>query len=351
MRCSLLAAAAAAATASAAPLPSLTDVFVSGAEGYACYRIPAVLSLTSQSLLAFAEGRRFSCDDHGWNDIVTKVSTDGGKTWGPLAVAYGESSKTQNVTIGNPAPVVDTVHRGPTGQPRILLPFSRNNKEAGVLVSLDMGVTWSMLAPALPVPADWVWVATGPPGSLQLLPSGRLIVPSDHQISGKPYYAHTYISDDGGHTWEISNTSLADGNECQCVQMPWVNASTVLLTTRTTLNYRAAALSVDGGSTFGPMYPVFNETECEGSVASLPAFPGGPLLVMSSAFDVSARANMTLHTSSDDGRTWAPAVTVYPGDAAYSSLVALGSPADVVGLLFERDGYTKISYAVVQVPS
>lgn len=256
------------------------------------------------------------------------------------------------MTIGNPAPVVDTVHLGPTGQARILLPFSRNNIEAGVLVSLDMGVTWSMLAPALPVPASWVWVATGPPGGLQLLPSGRILVPSDHQISGKPYYAHTYISDDGGKTWSISATSLADGNECQAVQMPWVNSSTVLLTTRTTLTYRAAALSVDGGSTFGPMYPVFNETACEGSVASLPEFPGGPLLVMSSAFDVSSRANMTLHTSSDNGRTWVPAVNVYAGYAAYSSLVNLGTTqGDSVGLLFERDNYEKISYAAVQVPS
>jgi sialidase-1 len=344
-------------------LPSLTDVFVSGQEGYNCYRIPAIISIPAPAapssassssssssspspLLAFAEGRRFSCADHGWNDIVAKRSTDGGLTWSPLYVVYGESTRSKNVTIGNPAPVVDTVHLSPTGTPRVLMPFSRNNVEAGVLVSEDLGKTFTMLA-TLPVPSDWIWVATGPPGSLQLLPSGRLIVPSDHQISGKPYYSHTYFSDDGGVTWNISATSIATGNECQAVQLPWISADTVLLTMRTTVSYRAAALSSDGGNTFGPMYPVYTETQCEGSVASLPSHPSGPLLVMSSAFDVSARVNMTLHTSTDSGKTWAAAVQVYPGDAAYSALVTLGTAN--VGLLFERDGYTKISYASISL--
>jgi hypothetical protein len=60
-----------------------------------------------------------------------------------LRLAYGESSPSKNVTIGNPAPVV-------VGG-SILLPFSRNNIEAGVLKSDDGGDSWSLLA-NLPVP-------------------------------------------------------------------------------------------------------------------------------------------------------------------------------------------------------
>ena len=64
------------------------DVFVSGEEGYPCYRIPAVLRLTSGTLLLFAEGRRGG--DTGPNDIVYKASTDEGATWSPLRVLHSE---------------------------------------------------------------------------------------------------------------------------------------------------------------------------------------------------------------------------------------------------------------------
>jgi sialidase-1 len=56
----------------AAAAGSLLDVFVSGKEGYDCFRIPALTRTATGDLLAFAEGRRFSCADHGWNDIVMK---------------------------------------------------------------------------------------------------------------------------------------------------------------------------------------------------------------------------------------------------------------------------------------
>jgi sialidase-1 len=74
---------------------------------------------------------------------------------------------------------------------------------------------------------------------------------------------------------------------------------------------------------------------------------------MSSAFDRTKRQNMTLHVSRDDGRTWAPAARVWPGPAAYSSVVdagAGGGAGDVVGLLFEKGDagpYEQIAYVSV----
>jgi hypothetical protein len=68
----------------APPPPSLPalgrSVFVSGVEGYHTYRIPAVVSNSGSKLLCFAEGRKLSEADHGWNDIVMKRSADGGET-------------------------------------------------------------------------------------------------------------------------------------------------------------------------------------------------------------------------------------------------------------------------------
>lgn len=96
--------------------------FHAGREGYASFRIPAVVATRTptaptasatvpgpsttptpvSTLLAFCEGRVDSAADHGHIDIVLKRSTDGGRTWGPLQAV----ARNGNDLAGNPAPVV-----------------------------------------------------------------------------------------------------------------------------------------------------------------------------------------------------------------------------------------------------
>lgn len=69
-----------------APDPSAADTsvpYVSGRDGYAAYRIPAVVRTPRGTLLAFAEGRRDGPGDTGDIDLVVRRSADGGRTWGP----------------------------------------------------------------------------------------------------------------------------------------------------------------------------------------------------------------------------------------------------------------------------
>eukprot|EP01047_Picozoa_sp_COSAG01_P043653 COSAG01_NODE_3892_length_5578_cov_5.863296_6_plen_371_part_00 len=87
-------------------LPLAFDVFVSGEQGYCCYRIPVLFRLPNGQIALFAEGRKDNCDDIYNTDIVFKVSSDGGRTFGPLHRAYSESTNETKVTIGNPAPVI-----------------------------------------------------------------------------------------------------------------------------------------------------------------------------------------------------------------------------------------------------
>ena len=61
--------------------------------------------------------------DHGHNDVVMKRSTDGGKTFGPVEIVYGESGPTKNVTIGNEVPIYVLDNKN------IVLVACRNNKE------------------------------------------------------------------------------------------------------------------------------------------------------------------------------------------------------------------------------
>lgn len=314
--------------------PSLTDVFVSGVDGYACYRIPALLSLPNGTLLLYAEGRNGTCNDHGDVHLVLKSSHDGGASWGPLVLVRSESTSMRNVTIGNPAPVS-------LGGNRVLLPFCRNNLEVAVLLSVDGGTTYTLLSNITWPGLNWTWVATGPPGSL-MLPSGRIIVPANHIAVGDAgSSSHTFLSDDGGISWSLSSF-VVDGNEDQAVALPWVGPQALLLSMRSTSSSRLASTSSDGGASWSAPWHTLTETECEASTVSLPAHPAGPHLVMSSAFS-SKRENMTLHTSADNGRTWQAKVAVYSGGAAYSSLIAQGD--DTVALVFERDNYRALAFA------
>src|SRR5688500_13289482 len=78
-------------------------VFVAGDEGHRSYRIPAIIKLPNNHLLAFAEGRVHGAGDFGDINIVLKRSSDNGKTWSPLQTIVDYDS----LQAGNPAPVVD----------------------------------------------------------------------------------------------------------------------------------------------------------------------------------------------------------------------------------------------------
>jgi len=85
----------------------LLDIFQSGDDGYACYRIPVLFRLPNGDVALYAEGRHDSCNDQGGHtDIVFKVSNDNGQTFGKLHTLYSESTNTTKVTIGNPSPVL-----------------------------------------------------------------------------------------------------------------------------------------------------------------------------------------------------------------------------------------------------
>ena len=324
--------------------PRLNEVFTRGTDGYACFRIPSLVMLPDGTYLAFSEGRRNSCGDHGDVDIVAKTSlSPDGSTWSALRVVRSESGPT-STTIGNPCPVL--LRSG-----RIILAFSRNNTEAMVIHSDDLGISWSNSPVPLPVDKLWVWVATGPPAALQL-PSGRVIVPIDfHGDPDPPHSSGSFYSDDQGSTWRVSPTSIPGGDECQAVAITWGAANdSVLLSMRSHATRRLAALSTDGGITWSAPWQTIPETQCEASIIALPSHPSGsPLLVQSSAFS-SVRERLTLHVSNDTGLTWLPALQIYAGSAAYSSLAPVKGSHGSVALLFEKDFCTEIVFTIATVP-
>ncbi|MFF4042783.1 exo-alpha-sialidase [Streptomyces sp. NPDC001816] len=341
----------------------MTDVsvpFRAGQEGYASFRIPAVVATHKGTLLAFCEGRVDSAADHGHIDIVLKRSTDGGRTWGPLRVA---ASNGKNLA-GNPAPVVLD-----TG--RILLVHVRaaaaateaailrgqisdaDGRRVWVQHSDDDGATWSRAKEitAQVKKPGWRWYATTPGHALQLR-SGRVLVPGNHTLppigtdtgaEARYNSGHCLLSDDRGETWYLGyldeNTDgYINVNETTAAELP---DGRVYFNTRNdspSPGNRADAHSRDGGRTLvKPFRPQAGLTTpvCEASVLQL---RDPDLLLFSAPADPAARALMTLRASGDGGTTWRKALSVDGLPAAYSDLVRVDR--GTVGLLYETGDFS-----------
>ena len=305
------------------------DLFESGTEGYHAFRIPALTTTPTGTVLAFCEGRKNGRGDSGDIDLVLRRSDDGGQTFAPMQVVWDDGPH----TCGNPCPVVDrrtgaiallsTHNLGHDVEHQIIDQISEGTRTVWLTRSEDEGRTWSAPAEitATTKEPNWTWYATGPGAGIQLH-SGRLVIPCDHIEAGsKKYYSHVLLSDDGGLHWRLGGSTPEDQvNECEVVEL---HDGRLLLNMRNydpSISARAFAHSDDGGETWSALQrdPVLVEPRCQASIRR-----SGDHLLFSNPASAEARQNMTVRLSTDEGRTWPHSRTLYPGPAAYSCLAAL----------------------------
>ena len=347
----------------ATELPKFNTLFKQGDDGYACYRIPAVVTTNSGAILAFCEARKSGCSDTGNIDLVMKKSIDNGATWSPLKVIWDDD---ENV-CGNPAPVVDvetgnihllsTWNNGKDHESEIINGTSIDGRLVYQLISSDNGETWT--APkditANTKKADWTWYATGPVHGIQIekgIYKGRLVIPCDHiEKDSKKYYSHAIYSDDHGATWELgASTPIDQVNECTVAELTNGN---LLLNMR---NYdrdatkaRQIAISKDGGTTWvNQEFDIeLPEPRCQGALLSVENDNKNKLLFLNPA-DANSRVNMTLSISNDDGLSWNKKIPVYKLHSAYSDLTKLKN-GDIF-LFYEaglKSAYEGIHYKII----
>ncbi|GAA3954389.1 exo-alpha-sialidase [Streptomyces marokkonensis] len=326
--------------------------------GYACFRIPAIVRTTGDTLLAFAEGRLLNCGDAGDIDIVVKRSTDGGRTWGPLRVVNDGGGDTH----GNPAPVVDratgrvllveTYNAGRTDAVGCPVPCARTPH---LQYSDDDGRTWSAprdLSAGI-LPPDWnSWYATGPVHGVQLTGGAhprRLVVGVNAETwdGGRVTANHAalVVSDDGGEHWKVGATDTwpvaADGTFRQKPSELTLTEradGTLLVSGReehgTDLGHRTQAASRDGGDSFtGPFRALADlyTPQVQGALLRL-----GDRMLLSAPADPDRRRTLTIRSSYDGGATWdtVDRGTVVTRDwSGYSDMVAVDD--ETVGLLYE----------------
>ena len=361
-------------------------VFRSGEDGYASYRIPAIIKNKNGDLIAFSEGRVDHAGDYGNVDIVYKISQDQGKTWGRLNVA-ADYDKLQ---AGNAAPVVDLMDpEYPAG--RIFLFYNTGNNHEGevrkgrglreiwYITSTDGAKTWTepvnitsqthrpnqpQVYPEYSFKEDWRTYANTPGHGFQFASGpnkGRIYIAANHSAGdpcaqGKDWNAHAFYTDDHGKTFELSqNVPYPGTNESSAAQ---VGENEVYMSSRNQqLNpkKRVVSISRDGGETWQSSAPDPNlpDPVNQGSVLS---WKKGKNFILAhiNAADEKNRDNLTLRLSKDKGRTWyfskliAKAPEGYKGAYSAYSDVVLMKPK-MVGILYEKDNYKDIVFLTEKI--
>jgi sialidase-1 len=352
-------------------------VFVGGQDGYACFRIPALLTTKKGTLLAIADGRISRCSDiPNPLDLVLKRSTDQGRTWGALQVIADYGKNTNDTDIYPAYGITNPVSRVAAGDAALLL--DRTNGRIWVLYdnggsvkgkprnralklelrfSDDDGATWCR---GMDVEADnpglrpeGIDFMASPGNGIQLSGgpyAGRLIFAT--YVHGEPWYSTFIYSDDHGKTWRRGGNAGTGGGEIQIAETePGHLIATLRNNTFGGTGVRFFNTSADAGKTWDQPWSEFPDgssipdPKCQGSLFGVEvAGTNKPnQLFLSNAAHPFSRTNATLRISYDLGRTWPVSNLVYSGASAYSSLTIL--PSGKVGMLLEMDGYKRICFA------
>lgn len=350
-------------------------LFINGNDGYACYRIPALVKTHSGSVFAFAEGRKQNCHDFGDVDIVYKTSTDNGKNWSSLKLLVDNDS----LQAGNPGPVlVETEYNK---IPRLFLFYNtgiasehqtrqgNGLREVWFMYSDDNGKNWSSginithsvhkplrsdIDPRLHYQEDWRSYAITPGHALQLKVgeyAGRIVVPANHSV-GSPqerfdeYRAHCFYSDDGGRSFQLSSSvDIPSSNEAIAVEL---KDGTLMMNIREQSGRekkRLVSLSEDGGATWSKTYydEALISPVCQASILSYQLNCGTEVLLFSNPESDNKRHRMTVKLSFDQGQTWPVKRLIREEDSAYSDLVQ--QQDNRIGLLYEHGNQGGIHYA------
>ncbi len=334
------------------------DIYQENTDGYRSFRIPAIIATQEGTLLAFAEGRKYSGSDSGDIDLVVRRSEDGGQTWSALSVIWDDGGN----TCGNPAPVVDPA----TGRIHLLSTWNHGDDTIGMinqgtsndtrrvfhLFSDDDGLTWSKPEEITSQAKneEWGWYATGPCHGIAISAGkyqGRLVIPCDciEIGAGRKQYSFVIWSDDHGKTWEYGET-LVNGNECTVAE---TSDGRLVLNMRNPGTFRMLACSEDGGQTWSKSEENRDliDPVCQGSM--LNALVDGEHMLYFSNAASSTRDHMTVKKSSDNGKNWDSGILIYDGPSAYSDIVELNEHE--IAILYEngvQNPYQKISFKIIK---
>lgn len=312
---------------------------------YTNHRIPGIIVTSRGTVIVYNEARR-TASDWAMMDIFMQRSADGGETFSePIILARGDEVCP---TVNNPVMMED--QRG-----RLHLLFCRDYTIGGGgawhRFSDDDGLTWSK-------PRD-ITAATQPdlhnafafgPGHGICLADGTLLVPiwmvlksaGVEEHKHVPSVLHTFFSRDGGESWQLgerieATDAVVSPNETVAAER---EDGSVLLTIRSMTRRRSLAHSADG--TGGWSLPAPNEALpdpiCFGSMIRYRGLDGRYALLHVNCACETARQNIVLRASFDDGATWPIARTLDADRGGYCDIAADEAKGMVYVLYEEKYG-------------
>ena len=343
-------------TDSAKQMFQQVDVFISGRDGYAAYRIPAIETAPDGSLLAFAEGRKYNMADPGFEkqeiDLVMKRSVDRGATWSAMTIVEHAGERW---SAANPCTLVDSkTHtvwlfylRGRPGRNTYSARPGTDDVRILARTSRDNGITWSEPIDLTSATRDmsdpnWHCSVIGPGGGIQTR-RGRLLIPVWRYA---PWGVCAAYSDDHGRTWKRGEfVPNVEGDECQLVELADGRILFDIRQQKGANRYRA--LSSDGGQTWSQPRRGETVTPVCCAIQRLTRRPGGDNRnrLLWTGPKGPDRRNLVARLSYDEGETFTREREIASGFAAYSDIALLKDKT--AGILWERGetaGYQFISF-------
>lgn len=362
-------------------VPAFTDVVVEGEAGIPHFRIPGIVCDAAGVLHAvydhrYTGGAAGGADLPGDIDVGYARSTDGGATWSETRGIIDFDSSVSGSSgngVGDPCilydPATDTLWVA------ALWSFGNhayNGSGAGttpsqtgqyvLAKSTDGGMTWS--AP-INVTVDvkdnpnWRLIFQGPGHGLAMR-NGTLVFPSQYRDESGTVRVCSVFSTDHGATWDFGSgvpTSSPQTNENTVCELDDGRLLFSMRTPSGSNGQRAWIRYTPGGAasmrdgTWGSLFRLaaVPDPVCQGSVIQWTSkHRGDPreLVLFGNPASSSSRANFTLRVSPDGGDTWPVSRQLYAGAAAYSSICIL--PDKSIGVLFEKDNYSRITFARVE---
>ena len=329
------------------------------------FRIPAIARALDGSLLAVYDMRYLSARDlQGHMDIGLSRSTDGGRTWAdPVPIMdmgeFGGKSQEEN-GCSDPNILVDPktgevfvsavwTHGKPgthqwTGKGSEPGHDLSQSSQFMMVRSRDHGKTWTAPENRTVSLKDPSWHLFAPaPGNGIALRDGTLVMPTQGRDAAGMPFSNLMFSRDHGVTWTVSTHARSNTTECAVAEL---SDGALLLNMRdnrnrndqSATNGRALSVTRDLGKTW-EVHPadhgVLPEPVCMGSMISHTFADGRRLLIFSNPRHKTARREMTIQLSWDDGKTWPEKNRLLLDEAggAYSSLVMIDDKT--LGILYE----------------
>lgn len=340
------------------------------------FRIPSLVR-TPHKLIAFCEAREETGQtnkDGGDIDLIYRVSTDEGQSWGPSQVLFNDEDN----TCGNACPVYTESGRlvvlccwqrtGTTEEKfkSNYFSFEESQRYACHVVcfySDDEGETWSgpfkwFTENRNSTPETYLWTGflkTGPGHAIQLKNGehkGRIIVGCDHKYQiyngetivenseNENYFgSHIAYSDDNGESWHMLelDEELHYGNECIPVELSDGRVYLDMRGTGACKNQRGWSVSADGGISWSKYTsnPSRPDPGCQGSIINYNMDGVPSSIILTSSNNSTEREHLSLRASLDNCATWKSNVyQITDSKSGYSDLVVFEDGS--VGILYEN---------------